>query len=148
MSDYYASRVAERASGAEERFAIAPVALCLLLLLFLSPRNKPLAVSLRLARGRTLLTCVRLLLCVRRWCCWCSWWWFTTRDAEDSPDSQPSSSPVVSHSLLSASLDSLGVSCPLVPIASCTPSPLLPAVDATADDMLPSTQCINRLTCD
>lgn len=135
--NYY---VAERANGAEECFALAPETLCLLLFRFLSPRDsRPLAVSLRLHRGRRLLTCVRLLLCVR------GWWWFTTRDAEDSPDSQPSSSPVVSHSLLSASLDSLGVSCP--PIPSCTPSSPLFVVAGTAGDMFPPMLCINRLTC-
>lgn len=138
---YYVSRVAERANGAEERFALAPETSCLLLFRFLSPRDsRPLAVSLRLHRGRRLLMCVRLLLCVRGWC-----WWFTTRDAEDSPDSQPSSSPVVSHSLLSASLDSLGVSCP--PIPNCTPSSPLFVVAGTAGDMFPLTLCINRLTC-
>jgi len=137
---YYVSKVAEHVNGAEERFASETP--CLLLVRFLSPRDsKPLAVSLRLHRERRLLTCVRLLLCVRGW--WC--WWFTTRDAEDSPDSQPSSSPVVSHSLLSASLDSLGVSCP--PIPSCTLSPPLFVVAGTSGDMFPPTLCINRLTC-
>jgi hypothetical protein len=140
MLSYYVSRV-DRANRAEERFAFAPATLCLLLFLLLSPRDsRPLAVSLRLTRGRTPLTRVRLLLCVRGWC-----WWFTTRDADDSPDSQPSSSPVVSHSLLSASLDSLGVSCP--PIPNCMPSPLLFVVAGTAGDILPPTLCINRLTC-
>ncbi|EZA50069.1 hypothetical protein X777_11734 [Ooceraea biroi] len=140
MLSYYVSRVVGRANEVEERFTFAPATLCLLLLLLLSPRdNRALAVSLRLTRGRTPLTCVRLLLCVRGWC-----WWFTTRDADDSPDSQPSSSPVVSHSLLSASLDSLGVSCP--PIPNCTPSPLLFVVAGTAGDMLPLMQCIKKLT--
>lgn len=143
LLNYYVSRTAERANGAEERFALAPATFCLLLFLLLSPRDsRPLAVSLKLTHERRPLTCVRLPLCVIEW--WC-WWWFTTKDAEDSPDSQPSSSPVVSHSLLSASLDSLGVSCP--PIPNCTPSPLLFVVAGTAGDVLPPTLCINRLTC-